>query len=181
MERDYFKIRVSSTVRVALPLSQIEAALQIDRQLVCPVPGVAPALLGVVNRRGTLTWVLDLSHFLELGPLPAMPGQTLKAIALAPSSEANPEMGDGAKPPSGETAAQSFRDRSRGPAVACVVTDLEGVFSPQRELPVTERLKPRLQGLIRSIVYDGKTGLAVLDPDALLRSLRETPLDLAPA
>ncbi|MGC9502330.1 chemotaxis protein CheW [Baaleninema sp.] len=173
MERDYFKIRVSSTVRVALPLSQIEAALQIDRQLVCPVPGVAPALLGVVNRRGTLTWVLDLSHFLELGPLPAMPGQTLKAIALAPSSEANPKTWEEAKLSSG--------DRSRGPAVACVVTDLEGVFSPQRELPVTERLKPRLQGLIRSIVYDGKTGLAVLDPDALLRSLRETPLDLAPA
>ncbi|MDC0835473.1 hypothetical protein AY599_01450 [Leptolyngbya valderiana BDU 20041] len=174
MERDYFKIRVSSTVRVALPLSQIEAALQIDRRLVCPVPGVAPALLGVINRRGTLTWVLDLSHFLELGPLPAIPGQALKAIALSASPTSNAAV-------VGISENDPHRNRAPRPAVACVVTDLEGVFSPQRELPVTKRLKPRLQGLMKQIVYDGTTGLAVLDSPALLQALRETPLDLAPA
>lgn len=34
---------------------------------ICPIPGVAPTLLGVANQRGKLLWVLDLSGLLELG------------------------------------------------------------------------------------------------------------------
>ncbi|MBO9998698.1 MAG: chemotaxis protein CheW [Cyanobacteria bacterium SID2] len=159
MERDYFKIRVSRSVRVALPLSYIDAALQIDRQLVCPIPGVPPGLLGVINRRGTLTWLLDLSHFLELGSVNTLPGQDLKAISIART----PLGGDGAKV-----------DRTdRRHTVACVVSDLEGVFSPRRGTAISQKLKPRLQPLLTQIVYDGNTGIAVLDPEALLRALQD--------
>lgn len=155
MDRDYFKIRISGSVRVALPLSYIDAAAQIDRQLVCPVPGVAPGLLGVVNRRGNLTWVLDTSQFLELEPLPASPGRDLKALLVTREIE---------RPGS---------DRRDRQTVACVVADFEGVFSPRRSRPVSQRLKPRLQPLLKHVVYDGRDGIALLDPDALLDALRQ--------
>lgn len=159
MDRDYIKIRVSGAVRLALPLNAVDAALQIDRQLVCPIPGVVPGLVGVVNRRGTLTWVLDTSQFLELGVLPMSAGRDFKAVLVARELE---------RPGS---------DRRDRQTLACVVTELEGVFTPARLQPVRQRLKPRLQPLLKQVVYDGKEGIAVLDPDALLEALRtEAPL-----
>ncbi len=177
MERDYFKIRVSGQVRVALPLAAIEAALQIDRQLICPIPGVMPSLLGVINRQGVLTWVLDTSQFLELPSLVSsqrlnLPGQAVKALLLtrqnreseSPGSERDRRAYVGAGP-----------NRQRQ-TVACVVADLERVFSSSRSRQVKQQLKPRLQPLLPEVVYDGREGVAVLDPQALLDALQRQPI-----
>ncbi|MCC5897090.1 MAG: chemotaxis protein CheW [Phormidium sp. BM_Day4_Bin.17] len=186
MERDYFKIRVSGEVRVALPLDSIDAALQIDRQLICPIPGVMPSLLGVINRQGVLTWVLDTSQFLELPSLQSsqrlnLPGQAVKALLLTRNPGQKGSGTESAQTDDGDS--QRHREHSPGRGVnrqrhtvACVASDLEGVFTASRSHPVTQRLKPRLQPLLSQVVYDGRQGVAVLDPQALLEALQEHPL-----
>jgi chemotaxis signal transduction protein len=181
MERDYFKIRVSGEVRVALPLNTIDAALQIDRQLICPIPGVIPSLLGVINRQGVLTWVLDTSQFLELPSLVSsqrlnLPGQAVKALLLTRHShESESQASEHSSRAYGGGGLGASPNRQRQ-TVACVVADLERVFSSSRSHRIKQRLKPRLQPLLPEVVYDGREGVAVLDPQALLDALQRHPI-----
>ncbi|MDY6936969.1 MAG: chemotaxis protein CheW [Cyanobacteriota bacterium] len=154
MAQDYFRVRVSGSVRVALPLNHIEAVLQIERHLICPIPGVPTGLLGVINQRGVLTWVLDLSHFLELGPLAGPPNRKPIAIAL------NQGQGD-----------NRWNNRTGRKSVACIVDELEGVFTPPKIKPITKRLKSRLRPLFAHIAYYNNSGIAILNPTALLQTL----------
>ncbi|MGD1902911.1 MAG: chemotaxis protein CheW [Geitlerinemataceae cyanobacterium] len=148
---DYFKVRVSADASVALPLSHVQTVMQIDPQLVCPIPGLDASLLGTVNREGELTWVLDLSHFLGLGFVLHPPGQRMAAIALAASD--------------GKASGQG--------AIACIVTALEGVFSPLHVQPIDRKLKPRLRELLKQIAYHDRTGIAILEPDRLFEMICE--------
>jgi chemotaxis signal transduction protein len=159
--KEYFKIRVSGGVRVALPLAHLETAIGIDPQFICPIPGVAPGLLGVVDRRGILTWVLDLGHFLELGTMPLKPGKKLSAIVITsfPYTEAR------------ETPQESQLDRQPKRSVACIVEELEGVFAPPKIKPIRKRLKSRLRPIFRQVAYYEQSGIAILDPTALLQTL----------
>ncbi|MGB3240108.1 MAG: chemotaxis protein CheW [Geitlerinemataceae cyanobacterium] len=159
--KEYFKVRVSGGVRVALPLAHLEIAIGIDPQSICPIPGVAPGLLGVVDRRGILTWVLDLGHFLELGTITLKPGKKLNAIVMTPS----PYPGNG--DPHGEL----LHSRQPKRAVACIVEELEGVFAPPKIKPIRKRLKSRLRPLFRQVAYYEQSGIAILDPTALLQTL----------
>ncbi|MBE9040582.1 chemotaxis protein CheW [Oscillatoriales cyanobacterium LEGE 11467] len=154
MAQDYFRVRVSGSVQLAVPLNQIETVLQIDRRLICPIPGVPSGLLGVVNRRGILTWVLDLSHFLELEPLSAPPNRKLAAISLIPAdSDAVP-------------------DKQTSPkSVACIVEELEGIFTPPKIKPIRKRLKSRLRPILVDLAYYENSGIAILNPTALLHTL----------
>ena len=167
--KEYFKIRVSGGVRVALPLAHLEMAIGIDPQLICPIPGVAPGLLGVVDRRGILTWVLDLGHFLELGTIPLKPGKKLSAIVVtsSPHSLEGDPSGLSPRDPSG----LSPRDHQPKRAVACIVEELEGVFAPPKIKPIRKRLKSRLRPLFRQVAYYEQSGIAILDPTALLQTL----------
>lgn len=159
--KEYFKIRVSGGVRVALPLAHLEMAIGIDPQSICPIPGVAPGLLGVVDRRGILTWVLDLGHFLELGTIPLKPGKKLNAIVVTPSPH----------PSDGDPPGESLRNRQPKRAVACIVEELEGVFAPPKIKPIRKRLKSRLRPIFRQVAYYEQSGIAILDPIALLQTL----------
>ncbi len=159
MPQEYFKVKVSGSVQVALPLAHVETVLQLNPQLICPIPGVSPGLLGVVNRRGTLTWVVDLSHFLELAPLTIEPGKNLTAIVIAQSSF-NPTSISG-----------------NSTTIACAIETLEGVFTPQKVKPIRRPLKSRLRDLLHQVAYQEKAGIAILDPIVLLRTLQS---DVAP-
>ena len=158
-QEDYFKVRVSGDVRVALPLDHVQTVLQIEPQLVCPIPGLDISLLGIVNREGKLIWVMDLSHVLGLGFVYCPPGQRLTAIVLVPSN---------ARPGSHGT-------------LACVVSSLEGVFTPLHVQPIDKRLKPRLRDLLQQVAYHDRLGIAILEPDYLfdLVQTRQSPPETA--
>jgi chemotaxis signal transduction protein len=159
--KEYFKIRVSGGVRVALPLAYLEMAIGIDPQLICPIPGVAPGLLGVVDRRGILTWVLDLGHFLELGTISLKPGKKLSAIVVTSSPHSH----------EGDPSGLSLRDHQPKRSVACIVEELEGVFAPPKIKPIRKRLKSRLRPIFQQVAYYEQSGIAILDPTALLQTL----------
>jgi len=163
-EQDYFKVRISGDVRLALPLSHISTVVQIERQLVCPIPGVDPALLGVINRQGSLTWVLDLSYFLDLGFVTLQPGQRLTAITLSDQPT--------------RTAGATVRYAR---TVACVVSELEGVFAPLHVQAIDKKLKPKLRPLLRYVAYHDRAGIAILDPAQLLETLQLQGSTAAPA
>lgn len=165
--KEYFKIRVSGGVRVALPLAYLETAIGIEPQSICPIPGVAPGLLGVIDRRGILTWVLDLGHFLELGAIPLKPGKRLRAIVVT----SVPQVGDriGVARRADVATPKEYLQPKR--AVACIVEELEGVFAPPKIKPIRKRLKSRLRPLFQHVAYSHRSGIAILDPAALLQTL----------
>ncbi|MEM7771166.1 MAG: chemotaxis protein CheW [Cyanobacteria bacterium P01_E01_bin.6] len=64
MSTEYFHIQLRQEVHVALPVSAAVEVAEHSFDQICPVPGVDPVLLGVVNWRGHLLWNIDLSDFL---------------------------------------------------------------------------------------------------------------------
>ncbi len=155
MVEDYFKVRVFDAVRVALPLRYVETVLQVNRQQICPIPGLSTSLLGVINRRGALTWVLDLRQFLSDLP-PAQLSRNLTTVVLTVE---------------GSTAEEGEGTLRR--SIACIVTELEGVFPSPALKPFSKPVKPRLQEFFAGIATHEKSGVAVLDPVALLDVLHQ--------
>ncbi|MBW4665743.1 MAG: chemotaxis protein CheW [Chroococcus sp. CMT-3BRIN-NPC107] len=68
MIEDYFCSQLRQSVNVLFPLANAEEVISLTYGEICPVPGVSPALLGVVNQRGKLLWVLELSDLLQIAP-----------------------------------------------------------------------------------------------------------------
>jgi len=161
MAEDYFKIRIAKSVRLAVPLTYIETVVSVEPRSICPIPGVRGDFLGVVNRRGNLTWVLDLSRYLGLGYFPHHPGREVTAVVVANRSYA--EGGDGGEPKR---------------YLACAVEELEGAFAATRTKTIAKPMKPKLQKLFAKVAYQGARGIAILEPTALFRDLHGPVPDL---
>lgn len=68
MITDYFCCQLRQSVKVLFPLASTEEVISLTYEEICPVPGVSAALIGVVNQRGKLLWVLELSDLLQIKP-----------------------------------------------------------------------------------------------------------------
>ncbi|ERN40377.1 chemotaxis signal transduction protein [Rubidibacter lacunae KORDI 51-2] len=147
---DYFQLELASGVRVAAAIASVVEVTGCSRGEVCPLPGVPSALLGVLNQRGRLLWVLDLGRLLRLPPTSELPRpqDRLTLVILG--------------------------DRQGRARLGCVVVALRGVVGLDRE-----QLKPppaRLQADVRPLVSgmgitpDGL--IAAIDVDAILASLQ---------
>jgi twitching motility protein PilI len=66
MLTEYFHIQLSPATELLLPLDYTTGVVTLTLEQICPIPGVAPNLLGVANQGGRLLWVLDLSDLLGL-------------------------------------------------------------------------------------------------------------------
>jgi twitching motility protein PilI len=63
---DYFQVEVEQSKQLAIPLEQTAEVFSVQRKEICPIPGVHPSLLGVINKRGQLLWILDFSSLLSI-------------------------------------------------------------------------------------------------------------------
>ena len=70
MVNEYFRVCLESELSILVPLNYVVEAIVSNYREICPIPGVVPALLGVINHRGQLIWVLKLSDFLASTHLP---------------------------------------------------------------------------------------------------------------
>lgn len=61
---DYFIVELNDNQKIAIPLDKVQEVMSINYGDICPIPGVKDGLLGVVNQRGNLLWLLDLSQLL---------------------------------------------------------------------------------------------------------------------
>ncbi|PSB33788.1 chemotaxis protein CheW [Chlorogloea sp. CCALA 695] len=68
MITDYFCCQLRQSVKVLFPLESTEEVISLAYEEICPVPGVSASLIGVVNQRGKLLWVLELSDLLQIEP-----------------------------------------------------------------------------------------------------------------
>ncbi len=154
MTQDYFQVRLAESLRLALPMTAVEAVLQINSRQIYPVPGLPVWLIGVMNRRGTLTWVMDLSQFLEVKAPLVRSGKDVPAIILTATVASTV--------PNQEASRRS---------IACLVGELMGGFTPSTIERFTKPLKPRLKPLFSGVTEQDGRAIALLDPVALLKDV----------
>lgn len=135
MIQEYCRLRVSSLLRIAIPVSYVDEVVQLQTQDISPIPGVHPCLLGVTNQRGNLLWVLHLEKFFGIQPMPL--AKPIIAIAL------RTVMPDG-----------GIR------RLACVVMALEEIITldTQKLFPAPDKLPTRSKALLSGLAkIDGNT------------------------
>ncbi len=161
MVKDYFCIQLRQSVKLALPLENVVEVITLNWEEICPIPGVAAALLGVVNQRGQLLWVLELgdllSDLLGLAPSPmryrSRDRLKLLAIALHPA-EQTPAEGS--------------------PQLACAVSAIEGVVSLDTDdiKPIPANLAPSFSSFLSGVAAIENLQVALLNVPAVFAALR---------
>lgn len=63
---DYFVVELKQKQKIGIPLDMVGEVIAVNCGEICPVPGVKSSLLGVINHRGKLLWLLDLTSLLGI-------------------------------------------------------------------------------------------------------------------
>lgn len=148
MIQEYCRLRVSSLLRIAIPVSYVEAVIQLQLQDISPIPGVDPCLLGITNQRGSLLWVLHLEMFLGIQPMPL--AKPIVSIALRD-----------------QRADVGMR------RLACVVMALEEIVTldSQKFYPTPENLPSRAKAMLSGLVKVDNNTYGVLNVNEMFRIL----------
>ncbi len=79
---DYFQIQLESSKHtLAIPLEYTLEVLKQEPEQICPIPGVGRVLVGVLNYRGRLLWIVDLNRLLQPS-LPAKKYQVHEKVTI---------------------------------------------------------------------------------------------------
>lgn len=70
-EEPYLKFRLDSQTWAVLAMQYAQEVLVSPAQRITPMPNMPPAVLGLLNWRSRVLWVVDLAHMLQLQPLEA--------------------------------------------------------------------------------------------------------------
>lgn len=156
MLNDYFLIQLPQSVKVALPLNTTKEVISLTYGEICPIPGVSPNLLGVVNQRGKLLWVLDFNNLLKILSPPdnIRPQDNLTLLVLNDDSNL--------------TVPTSDRQ------VGCVVSTLKGVVSLDSAefQPLPTNTSNTLQSLSVAIAVIEQEKVAVMDIAAIFNNIQ---------
>ena len=153
MLSDYFYLQLRQSVRIIIPLERTTEVISLTRGEICPIPGVSPALLGVVNQRGKLLWVLDLSDLLGLPPAgAALRSQDQLTIVVLNNAAA------------GQVEHQ----------IGCVVSALKGVMplDPTEFKSAPAKLAASLKPFIPEMAVIEQSPVAVLNVDPVLAAIQ---------
>lgn len=157
MLTDYFYLQLRQSVRVIMPLDKIIEVISLTRSEVCPIPGVPPALLGVVNQRGKLLWVLDLSDLLKIPPssTPLRVQDKLTLVVLSDRLDSS-------------TTGQAERQ------IGCIVSALKGVIplNSAEFKPAPAKLSASLKSFIPETTEIEQSPVAVINVDAVLAAIQ---------
>jgi len=64
--KDYFKVKINQANLLAIPIESTREVINVLKSDICPICGVNSAILGVINHRGKLLWIVELENLLEL-------------------------------------------------------------------------------------------------------------------
>jgi chemotaxis signal transduction protein len=149
MIQEYCGVRVSRSLRLAIPTSNVEEILQLRMDEVSPMPGVASWILGAIHQKGKLVWVIHFEQFLGIKPRPLASSFLAVVIAIA----------------------EGLNETKR---VACCVVGIEGILTidDQQLWRMPDRLpnvpKKILKGVAKTTTYPH----AVVDPEAFFNQLK---------
>ncbi|QIZ71704.1 chemotaxis protein CheW [Oxynema aestuarii] len=189
---EYVEIRLSTQVRLGIPQDCLVEMTTLNRQQICPIPGVLPSLFGVVKQSGKLLWVLDLAQFLSdrLGVSPAS-CPIGESFPVAIIGERLGSAQENRRPAS--DASDNDLDRFNRRDLACVVAGIGAThrLDPDEIRPLTspefsQVLDPTQIGVLKTLFSgiawveagDGgsdasRSPLALLDVGALLDALQK--------
>jgi len=143
MIQEYCGVRVSTSLRLAIPTSHIQEILQLKSDEIAPIPGVISAVLGALNHKGNLLWVMHSEKFLRIKPTPL--GSRFLAVVISQ---------------------QNCR-------VACSALGIEGLLTidDQKLVSLPDRLPKLAKQLFKGIAKTDGFPHAVFDPKSLFLSL----------
>ena len=61
----YLKFRLNAQTPAVFSMRSVQEAIVLPSRRLTPMPNVPPALMGLMNRRGRVIWVVDLAQLLE--------------------------------------------------------------------------------------------------------------------
>lgn len=64
----YLKIQIERDTPAALPMQYAREVLVIPTRRLTPIPNMPPCVLGLLNQRSRVFWVVDLAQILQLSP-----------------------------------------------------------------------------------------------------------------
>ncbi|MBW4636763.1 MAG: chemotaxis protein CheW [Gloeocapsa sp. UFS-A4-WI-NPMV-4B04] len=155
MLTDYFHVQLRQGMEVVLPLDSAVEVITLNQKEICPIPGVSPALLGVVNQRGKLLWVLQLSDFLGLAKSPKQRLQDNLILLVVTTESANSSA------------------IGRECQLACVVSALKGIVTLNsiKIKPVSARLAPNLGSFLSGVTEIEQSVVGVLNVNTVLSGI----------
>lgn len=65
----YLRVRLDAETPAALAMEAAQAVVTLPTQRVTPVPNMPKHILGLINRRSKVLWVIDLPQMLGLSPI----------------------------------------------------------------------------------------------------------------
>jgi twitching motility protein PilI len=161
MNEEYFCIQLRQSTQLVLPLKRVAEVISLTWGDICPIPGVPSALLGVVNQRGQLLWVLELGDLLSdlLGLVPSpisyKKWDSLKLVVLTPhSSEGMWEVST--------------------PQLGCVVAELKGIVNIDSSTfkPIPSSFSPTFSSFFLGMTQVERSPMALLNVSAIFSALR---------
>ena len=149
MITDYFCCQLRQSVKVLFPLESTEEVISLTYEEICPVPGVSDSLIGVVNQRGKLLWVLELSDLLQIEPdkKSRRSPDTLTLLVLSNSHNSEQQVG-------------------------CVISHLEGIIPVDLTAqPLTDDFSLARKELNTSSILLDKEKHTLIDVQAILKNI----------
>jgi twitching motility protein PilI len=157
---EYFCLELGPQIQVALPLDSMVEVLKITPDQICAIPGVDQSLLGVMNWRGQLLWMVNLGDLLGIRKTHlAIAHPTLHALPAVVIAQENPHK-----------------------QLACVVSELKGIvdITTDEIQPISKQLFTKVHPYVKGWVQlDGS--ILLLNPPTILNSPRwQTSNSLTP-
>lgn len=156
---EFFSFQLADALQIAVPLNHLEKIIQIPKEQICPLPGLASHWAGITNYQGSLLWILDSEQFFQVMPSrsPKKMNWTVVIITLQ-----TPE---------------SIR------RIAVSAKGLNGILS--LEVSPTDTLSfpllPQFQSLFSASILDDRGFTLVLEPESFFSSLSSSNLGLVEA
>jgi positive phototaxis protein PixI len=139
----YLKFRLDLQTPAVLLMKQVQEVLVLPANRLTPMPNMPPCVMGLMNRRSRILWVVDLPQMLGL-PFSHSYTQQYNLVIL----------------------------RAGTIALGALVQRVEGmVWLPQEQvMPPTNHVPPHLVSYLRGCILQDREILLVLDAEAILQS-----------
>ncbi|WP_013321251.1 chemotaxis protein CheW [Gloeothece verrucosa] len=65
----YLRLQLTTDTQVLLPMKQMQEVLVVPKERITPIPNMPDCVVGLLNQRNRVFWIIDLSRLLELNYL----------------------------------------------------------------------------------------------------------------
>ncbi|OLP17823.1 hypothetical protein BST81_12210 [Leptolyngbya sp. 'hensonii'] len=139
----YLKVYLNGQTAALIPMASAQEVLVLPVQQLTPMPGMPACVLGLINRRSRVLWLIDLAHLLGLSPLE----ETVRQYNVVLIRVAD------------------------DPLALALWAVRHGVrFNPEDLQPVQGTVRSELRPYLQGMLLQDTEVLLVLDPAAIVRS-----------